>query len=249
VIRCAVVFGVVLIGAAQCSHAAAPTSQSTTSQQSTTSPSVDAQTWAIMTAIDEKVGRITDLRADFEQQKHTPLLKKPLISSGKVLLKGSQTHWDIQKPEPTVMFMDAKEIRLYYPKQSMLEIYPIEGDLGSLAASPLPRLEILKRFFSFERIDPAELDPQADVEKTLALRMTPTDDSLRQHVREVRVLLSRETGFILRAETRDTDGDRTMLIFSNPQADTGLRDEELRLNVPANTTISRPLDGLNGETK
>lgn len=213
--------------------AAAPTSQP-----------VDRQLWDEMMAVDAKASHIDDLSADFEQRKFTPLLKKPLVSSGRVLGKGASTLWTTEKPEPTKMLVDAGEIRIYYPREAVMEIYPIQGQLAALAASPLPRLEALKRFFSFERISAASIDPAADDTRHLALRMVPTDPALREHVDEVKVLLGRGTGLILHAENTDGDGERTVLTFSNVRVDSGVSDQAMRLDVPPNTRITRPLEGL-----
>lgn len=216
--------------------------QSTTA--STSAPIVDPQLWTEMTAVDAKASRIADLTADFEQRKFTPLLKKPLVSTGRVLGKGAGTMWITEKPEPTRMLVDASEIRIHYPRQAVLEIYPIQGQLGALAASPLPRLDVLKRFFSFERIAASSLDPGKDDAKCLALRMTPTDPTLREHVEEVKVLLDRGSGFILRAENTDADGERTVLTFANVRIDAGVTNDAMRLDVPPGTKESRSLGGL-----
>jgi outer membrane lipoprotein-sorting protein len=217
--------------------------------QPTTAPSTqpggtDPQLWAEMTAVDANAGGIRDLTADFEQKKFTPLLKKPLVSSGHVTGKGAATLWITQKPEPTRMLVDANGIRIYYPNQKVMEVFPLQGQLGALASSPLPRLDMLMRFFSFERIPAASIDPKADDTKYLALRMTPTDPALREHVDFVRVLLDRTTGFIVIAENTDADGERTMLAFSSVRTDTGVKDDAMQLDVPPGTKVTHPLEGL-----
>src|SRR5258706_6693830 len=101
---------------------------------------LDPALWARMTKIDAKAGQIIDLSADFEQKKFTPLMKKPLVSTGTVLAKGAAMRWDTKAPEPTVMRVDEKEVTLYYPNQKTVEIYPIGGQLSSLRPLPLSRL-------------------------------------------------------------------------------------------------------------
>jgi outer membrane lipoprotein-sorting protein len=220
----------------------APTSAPSPSPS--TAPAVDPDLARQMQPMDEKVGQIVDLRADFEQRKYTALLKKPLISSGTVAAKGARSLWTTSKPEPSLMSIDGQEIRLYYPKQAAMEIYPIMGRLGSLASSPLPRLSVLREFFAFAQIPASDLDPKADNTHDLALRLTPIDPSLREHIQQVRVLVDRQTGLVLLAETVDADDDRTVLIFSNVRTNTGLTDKELTIDVPANTNISRPFEGM-----
>src|SRR5438552_3994802 len=89
--------------------------------------------------IDRRAGRINDLTARFELHKFTALLKKPLVSSGRVRMKGSVVRWDTEATEPSVLHSDGREIRMYYPRQRAVEVYPIDRRLTDLAASPLPR--------------------------------------------------------------------------------------------------------------
>jgi outer membrane lipoprotein-sorting protein len=209
-----------------------------------TSQPVDPALWKEMTQIDSKVAKIHDVTADFRQEKFTPLLKRPMVSTGRVMGKGSATLWITEKPEPTRMRCDASEIRIYYPRQAMEEVYPLEGQLGTLASSPLPRIHTLVKFFSFEKVPAKSLDGSADDGNFLALRMIPTDPALKDHVKEVKVLLDRRTGFIVRAENTDADEERTVMNFTHVEIDTGMTDDQLKLNVPAGAKISHPLQGL-----
>jgi outer membrane lipoprotein-sorting protein len=209
-------------------------------------PGIDQKLWERMVQIDARGGRIKDLKADFTQEKFTPLLKKPLISSGRILIKGAAALWTTERPEATVMRIDEKEVKLLYPKQKVLEIYKTDEKLGSLAASPFPRLGILARHFTFERMPARELLKEVDDEAHLALRMHPVDPELRKHVEEVCVLLEAATGFVLRAQTTDSDGDRIVMSFSKIEVNTGLMDRDLEMHVPAGVTVTRPLEGAGG---
>ncbi|HTL29516.1 MAG TPA: outer membrane lipoprotein carrier protein LolA, partial [Tepidisphaeraceae bacterium] len=124
----------------------------------TTAPAgVDAVLWQQMLAINARSQQIEDLKATFEQKKFTALLKKPLISTGEVRVKGATMRWDTKEPVPTVMVIDEKEVKLLYPQQKVLEIYKVDQQLSSLAASPLPRLDVLKQHFMFEKLPDKEM--------------------------------------------------------------------------------------------
>src|SRR4051812_20857259 len=75
---------------------------------------VDEKLWNLMLQIDAQGAKITDLKADFTQEKFTPLLKKPLISTGTISIKGSAALWKTVEPSPTVMRIDAKEASLFF---------------------------------------------------------------------------------------------------------------------------------------
>jgi outer membrane lipoprotein-sorting protein len=207
-------------------------------------PATNPALWERLVRIDQLASKVTDLSADFEQKKFTPLLRKPLVSTGTIRVKGSAMVWDTTAPEPTQMRIDQREIRLYYPRQATLEIYPIDQQLGSLAASPLPKLDVLKRYFAFEEVPISELGADVRGENLLALRMTPVDAALSEHLDHVAVLLDAAQGLILRAEMVDADGDRTQILFSHLRPNAGLGEGDVSLNVPASTKVSRPLEGL-----
>jgi outer membrane lipoprotein-sorting protein len=84
--------------------------------------------------------------------------------------------------------------------------------------------------------------------KLFAVRMTPTDPELREHVEVVRVLLDAQRGLIIRLEMRDSDGDRTLISFANVKTNVGLKDGDLRIAAPADVKITRPLAGVEGGT-
>ena len=202
---------------------------------------MDDAVWTKLKDIDSRAGRVRSLAAEFEQQRFTAMLRKPLVSSGAVRIKGSVMRWDTQKPEPSVLWIDQKEARVYYPAQKLLEIYPLDKRLGELAASPLPRLDVLKARFSFEQIPVAELDKSADAKQMIALRLSPLEPSLRKYVKQVRVLLDVNSACIIRAEVTDGDDERTVLRFHHVQLDADVGD--LALKTPPGTTVSHPLEG------
>ena len=208
-----------------------------------------AATTAPTTPLDAELARLdalaaqsTAVSADFRQEKVTPLLRHPLVSTGHVASRGDVSLWSTQQPRPSTMRVTPTEIRLYYPQQHAEEIYPVQGQLGTLAASPLPRLATLKQFFAFAQ------QPSTDP-ATATFKLTPIADDLKQHVTEVDVTLDRATGAVRRAETVDPDGDRTVLTFDHVDLHAKTTDADLALAVPAGTTVTHPLAGVGGPTK
>jgi len=207
---------------------------------------IDPATWQRMLDIDSRAGQITDLEANFEQQKFTAMLKKPLVSSGRVYVRGSTMLWDTHKPDPNQLQITDKEVRIYYPAQKVIEVYRVQEKLGQLAASPLPRLAVLEKHFTFEPIPVADMG-EKDADRFFAVRMTPTQAELREHIEQVRVLLDATRGLIVRLEMRDSDGDRTLVSFSDVKINVGLKDERLQIAAPADVKITRPLAAVEGQ--
>jgi outer membrane lipoprotein-sorting protein len=209
----------------------------------TTQPGApDPALWSKLTQIDARAAKIQSLSADFVQQKFTTLLTRPLVSSGTVKIRGTLIRWDTVKPEQSTLLLEPHEARIYYPAQKALEVYPLDQRMAELAASPLPRLDVLKKTFSFRELAAGELEKNADPSKYLALSLIPTDGALRQHVQEVRVLLNVPGGYLVKGELTDGDGDRTFLAFSKVHLNADVGD--LSLTVPPGTRVSRPLEGL-----
>jgi hypothetical protein len=214
--------------------------------QPTSSPANedDPALWRRMAEVNSRAGAIHDLVADFEQSKFTPLLKKPLLSKGVVRATTSVMLWDTTSPQPTVMRITQADAAIYYPKEKLLEVYPISGQLGALAASPLPDLRALKQYFRFEAIAAKDLDPSANDEAFLSLRLAPVEASLREHVAQVRVLIDAKSGLMIRFEMTDPDGDRTVMSFSNIRTNTGLDESQLAIRAPLDVKTVRPLENL-----
>ena len=199
---------------------------------------------ARLDALDKKIGAIKDLSADFEQSKKTALLKKPMTSSGTIRLKGQKTRWDTLKPHPTIMTIDAAEVRIYYPDQKTTEVYAIQGEMAKLASSPLPRMAVIREQFDITQAGPQELDPKADPKADLlAIALTPKAAALKEHIQRIRVLIDASTACARRVEIADADGDQTTIVFSNVELDSGLPDKDVVFAAPPGTTISRPLEG------
>ncbi len=199
----------------------------------TTAPA-DPELENTLAALDAKAATITDLSAKFEQQKVTPLLKKPLTSSGVVRAKGAVMLWETARPEPTVMRIDDKSLQLLYVGANVLEVYPIDSRLGAMASNPVPRLATLGEQFTIEK--------QSQSAETLTLRLLPRDEKLRQYVIEVVVEIDPQQGVARKFTMTDPDGEQTVIRFSDYALNPGLTDAQLTISVPAGTKTVHPLD-------
>ncbi len=196
--------------------------------------------------IDARGAKIEDLTASFEQRKFTTLLKKPLVSEGKVRVRPPQTRWDTAKPHRSVLLLDERELKMFDPEAQTLEVYEVSRGLSRLTASPVPRLSTVKDEFRIERLDPAAMDEKAGAEAFVAVRLTPIDEKIAEYVTEVRVLIDRKLACASQVEVTDADGDRTVIRFTDLRLNTGLDAAALDLKVSEGTKVSHPLEGLGG---
>jgi len=233
---------IALLLLAACGLAAQPTEKKNPSDEAP--DNTDPQLWSRLLEINERSRKIQDLSADFRQEKHTAMLKRPLVSTGTVLVRGDAMRWDTSAPEPTVMLITEGEVRIYYPQQKVMEIFRVDQQLASLAASPLPRLSVLREHFHFEPLDVREIDEDADATRTLAVRLIPRHETLAEHITAVRVLLDADAGYIMAFEMIDADEDRTVIRFSDVKANTNIGPEAFELDLPRDVTITRPLERM-----
>jgi outer membrane lipoprotein carrier protein len=216
-------------------------------QPAPAAPTVDPALMSELDEIDSRGAKIEDLTADFEQEKFTALLKRPLSSEGRVRVRPPRTRWDTAKPHKSVLLLDERELKMYDPQAGTLEVYDISGGLSRMTSSPVPRLAAVKDEFAIERIESSTMDAEAHADAFLAVRLTPTDEKLKEHVTEVRVLIDRATACATRVEVTDADGDRTVIKFKNLRLNTGIDAAALDLKVPDGTRVSHPLEAGAGD--
>lgn len=195
----------------------------------------------------EKLETIRDLAADFEEQKFSALLKKPLVSKGRMRVVGARSRWETISPKPSSMSVDPAEIRIYFPERSTMEVYPVDEKLRWLTIWPLPKLSVLVDRFFIERTPVAELGEVDRGVTRLGLRLSPRDEALEQYLRRVDVVLNHATALVVRVEILDADGDRTVISFSNARPNSGLNEKDVELVVPPGTQTVRPLAKLEKE--
>ncbi len=209
-----------------------------------TRESLDSALAADLELMDRRVAKIRDFTADFEERKTTAILKKPLVSQGKVKVTGTGSRWDTISPHPSTLVLNADRIRIYYPRRSTLEEYSLDEKLKWLALSPLPKLADLIGRFTIERIPVADLVMGDSNSTYMGLRLTPRDATIGEYLYHVDVVLNTTAAHMVRVEIADADGDRTVISFSNVRMNTGLEEKDIELLVPEGTQIVRPLAGL-----
>lgn len=191
-------------------------------------------------AISQRSDGVRDLTADFTEEKFTVLLKKPMISKGRVRAIGSRTRWDTKSPHPSTMFTNETEVAIYFPDRKTVEIYPIDRRLQPLVVSPIPRVATLRRHFDMEEL-PAEGD-DASTDHQMLLKLIPKNETIAEHVEDVRVRIDTQLGLADRVEVTGSDGDRTVITFTNLRTNVGLSEDDVAQNYPPGTKRTHPLE-------
>lgn len=192
-------------------------------------------------ALDARIGAMQTLRATFVQQKHTPLLKKPMESSGTISVKGERTRWDTLKPSPSTMTMDATGLRIYFPEQRVVEVYDLAGDIREFSGSPLPRLAAIRASFDLKPLNASELGSSDADRYLVAMELVPRSETLKEHITCIRVLLDERIPAVRLIEVVDIDGERTEISFHDIETNPTIEDHEVTLEVPAGVRTVHPL--------
>ncbi|MCX5658528.1 MAG: hypothetical protein NTW19_02255 [Planctomycetota bacterium] len=199
----------------------AATSPTATQPSANPPPGVSVELWRTLRQIDEKVSRIHDLTADFTQVKRTPLLKRPMVSEGRVRVAGGVVRWDTAKPSPTVLWMRESKVRIYYPENKLVEEYDLGQRLAELAGSPVPRLGLLVEHFR------PELLTESDLRRGDAAAPAPAPAES-----------------LVRMKMSASDEETTFVAFNNVRINTRIDEASLTPEVPAGVKVSRPLAGV-----
>ncbi|HEX8341321.1 MAG TPA: outer membrane lipoprotein carrier protein LolA [Tepidisphaeraceae bacterium] len=198
---------------------------------------------AQLAAIDALAAKVESLEARFTQVKQSPLVVDPIRSGGTVRAVGSVAVWEAKNPQPITTRIEGGKLEIYYPNARQLEVYDLKGDTAALTASPLPRLEALKKAFSIAP-DAGQGLPDFGPAKTLAVRLTPLDPALGKYVDHVRVVLDVDRGLVLYFELIDPDDETTATRFEDIRTDTKLTPADLQLKLPADVKTVRPAEKL-----
>jgi outer membrane lipoprotein-sorting protein len=201
---------------------------------------VDPAIWKRLIALEKKTGEVKDLQANFTQEKHTNLLKKPLVSSGILRVVGSVMRWETLKPQPSIVWMDGQQVKMYYPKDRLVEIYPL-GAKGSMPAWPMLRPSRMAKQFRIQAVPKAEKAIVEPATATWSIRLIPRDKKLAKRWSYIDLHLDSKTGLLQGASMLDQDGDRTETRLTKIRINQKLKADALKLKLPKDVKIVRPI--------
>lgn len=174
----------------------------------------------------EDMKDVRSLRVEFEQTKQLRILRRPLETTGRTLLKGRRVLMVVNakdgRPETEVLVTPG-EVQIHYPRQKRLERLPLTE--GAAPPTPFPLfgadLEELPRTY--------ELSLEEDGE---VLVLVPRGES---PLRETRM---RFEGTTIREVTQVTRrGDTVTLKVTKFELNPPIEDEELELEIPEGTEV------------
>jgi outer membrane lipoprotein-sorting protein len=180
--------------------------------------------------------RIT--QADFQEQRMIRLMKKPIVSSGKVWFQPpNKFRREVKGSSPSLTVSDGRQLWIYYPNFKSAERYPLGkgSPLDSTVAAINSSLNLEDVENTFQ-ISAAKSDaPQAGYE----LRLLPRAPSMKRVFQKLDLKINDQ----LRVERTDMllpNGDRIVTTYSN-QTRAPVAASLFEFTPPAGTEISTPL--------
>jgi len=177
--------------------------------------------------------RIT--QADFQEQRMIRLMKKPILSSGRVWFQSpNKFRREVKGSSPSLTVSDGRQLWIYYPNFKSAERYP----LGK--GSPLDStVAAINSSLNLEDVESTFQISAAKTGNGYELRLLPRTASMKRVFQKLELQINDH----LRVERTDTllpNGDRIVTTYSN-QTREPVPGSMFEFTPPAGTEVSTPL--------
>jgi outer membrane lipoprotein-sorting protein len=188
--------------------------------------------------IREKRAASPHLEADFHEEKVMHLMKKPIVSAGKVWFRApNKFRREVKGNSPSVTVCDGQQLWIYYPNFKSAEHYslgkrsPINAGIAAItAALNLENVEATYHITA-AKVEP----PQAGYE----LQLLPRTPSMKRMFQKFELQINDDL-LVSRTEMLQPNGDRIITTYSN-QTRAPIPASTFEFTPPPGTDITTPL--------
>jgi len=177
-------------------------------------------------------------QADFQEQRMIRLMKKPILSSGKVWFQPpNKFRREVKGSSPSLTVSDGRELWIYYPNFKSAERYPLGkgSPLDSTVAAINSSLNLEDVEHTFQISATKTDSPQASYELTLL----PRAPSMKRVFQKLDLRINDQLR-VERTEMLLPNGDRIVTAYSN-QTREPVPASTFEFTPPAGTEVSTPL--------
>ena len=192
----------------------------------------EAKRWAQLDALLKKSPKPKSIRAAFVQQRTSLLLDKPVVSKGRFVAAEKVARLSLTKPAPVEMRFDDKFMKIYYPKDNVLEVYNVPSN-GIALTTGRPDTKRLAKAFTLRGLT---TDKKSGL-VTLALK---PKGNMRKQLKSLALGFDPKLGLIVSAASVDTAGDKTTIAIKDIKPGAKVDPSELKLDVPDNARVEYP---------
>lgn len=163
---------------------------------------------------------MNDFVADITQEKQISILKKKLVSTGKVRFRRPDTFYmEIDPPHSSRMLLKDNVLTMVFPADNVRQQTVLPPDEGLLRWFTMLDKPVTKL--------PEGMDVRAErTEDTLLLVLTPKG---KRGVKELQILLQTD-GRPKRLVIEEQNRDRTVMTFRNVKKNVGIAEKDMRLD-------------------
>src|SRR6266702_2503260 len=164
-------------------------------------------------------------QADFQEERVIRLMKKPIVSSGRIWFQPpNKFRRELKGNSPSITVSDGRQLWIYYPNFKSAERYPL-GKRSPLDAT----IAAINSALNLENIENTFHIAAAKTDKGYELALTPRTPSMRRAFQKLDLRVNDN----LRVERTDMllpNGDRIVTTYSN----------QMRAPIPAYTFEFKP---------
>jgi outer membrane lipoprotein carrier protein len=181
------------------------------------------------------IRRNRNTQADFQEQRVIRLMKKPILSSGKVWFQPpNKFRREVKGSSPSLTVSDGRQLWIYYPNFKSAERYP----LGK--GSPLDStVAAINSSLNLEDVENTFQISATKIENGYELALTPRTAAMKRVFQKLDLRINDQ----LRVERTDMlllNGDRIVTTYSN-QTRGPVPASMFEFTPPAGTEVSTPL--------
>jgi outer membrane lipoprotein-sorting protein len=188
-------------------------------------------------ALQEKGKKLKTFHATLIQSKKMKFLSKPLVSEGKVWFKQKDwVRWEIQKPEPSTLWLSQQKMWCYFPEFQQCEFYDLtqfplfhkKTDPSSLFLGLFQDLKTLENTYKITF---------TTQESSYLLDIQPLDKKLQKQFKKIHIFFDLETLNPQKLHFFYSNGTEIQTLFSLIEINAPLKDELFKPQFPEGTLL------------
>src|SRR5438270_3635884 len=174
-------------------------------------------------------------QADFQEERVIRLLKKPIVSSGKIWFQPpNKFRREVKGNSPSITVSDGRQLWIYYPNFKSAERYP----LGK--SSPLDStVAAINSALNLENIENTFQINATRSDKGYDLALLPRTASMKRVFQKLDLHIKENLG-VERTDMLLPNGDRIVTSYSN-QTRAPIPGSTFEFKLPAGTEVTTPL--------
>ena len=187
----------------------------------------------IVEKLKSRLEQIEDFSAIIVQEKRIAIFNSAIVSSGLLKWKKpGRLFIAMNPPDVSQLFFSENVLWLYYPDEKIAEKYVLKDNQKQF--NPFSFFTLIQRLREGD-------DVQIITEQTgsVVLELKPSGHLFKK----IKLWFSKKDLLMEKVEMFETDGDRTIITYSNTIINSGISDEVFRFIPPKGVTVSSVSDG------